>query len=318
MNYELGNLEIDLQKLQRFMESNALLYCVIFLLTFKIIIVAFSVNLPFNVFFADITKSALEAMANQTRQSVGLSTLKENPKLVQAARLKAEDMIKNEYFSHTSPTGVTPWYWFLRTGYNYKYAGENLAIGFFESTEVYNAWLNSPSHKANLINPDYKEMGTAVATGYGSNKAIVVVQLFGSEKTIITAQPAKTIKTVKQEDNPPAPVAKTPADAKEAKVLSQSIEAKIEPDLGLQAANPIYKTIGYLVYNYGKILDSVIFGASMVFICLLLALIFFSFNFNVEKKLVFRSIAILFLLGASAAIDKDVIISLIPHQLLIQ
>lgn len=317
MNYELGNLEIDLKKIQKVIESNVLLYCVFFLLALKITVIIFSVNLPFNVFFADITKNALETLANQTRQSLGLSTLKDNPKLSEAARLKAQDMIKNEYFSHISPTGITPWYWFLRTGYNYKYAGENLAIGFFESTEVYNAWLNSPSHKANLINPNYREIGTAVATGYGDNKAVVVVQLFGSEKISAATKPS-------------APVVKAPAvttevretEVKESeglkKVLSQSIEAKIEPDSGKWAEKPVYETISYFIYNYGKMLDSVIFGASMVFICLLLSLLFFNFNFNVEKKLVFRSVIILALFGVLNVINKEFFISIIPHQLLIQ
>ena len=182
MDYNLGELKFNLWFLRKIMESNILLGFVVLLLLLKIVLIGFSVNLPFNVFFADITKITLENLANQTRQSLGLGILASSLKLDQAARLKAEDMVKNQYFSHTSPTGVTPWFWFSQTDYNYKYAGENLAIGFFDSEEVYRAWLDSPSHKANLVNPNYREIGTAIASGFGQNKAVVVVQFFGKPK----------------------------------------------------------------------------------------------------------------------------------------
>lgn len=117
----------------RFLQSNALLYCVVLLLTLKIVAISISINFPQNIFFADITKSTLENFVNQTRQSLRLQPLSENKKLEQAAQLKAENMIQNQYFSHTSPSGVTPWFWFLKAGYSYRYAGENLAIGFYDS-----------------------------------------------------------------------------------------------------------------------------------------------------------------------------------------
>ncbi|MGD0577062.1 MAG: CAP domain-containing protein, partial [Candidatus Staskawiczbacteria bacterium] len=133
----------------RFLESKILLYCVVLLLMLKIAVVFVPINFPKNIFFADITQVALENFANQTRQSVGLQPLAESAKLDKAAQLKAQNMVANNYFAHTSPTGLTPWHWFLLVGYNYKYAGENLAIGFFDSDEVYKAWLNSPEHRAN-------------------------------------------------------------------------------------------------------------------------------------------------------------------------
>ncbi|MCX6723023.1 MAG: CAP domain-containing protein [Candidatus Staskawiczbacteria bacterium] len=113
----------------RFLQSNLLLYCVVLLLTLKIVVTLISINLPQNIFFADITKLVLQNSVNQTRQSSGLKPLIENQKLNQAAQLKAQNMVANNYFAHTSPTGVSPWFWFLKVGYNYKYAGENLAIG---------------------------------------------------------------------------------------------------------------------------------------------------------------------------------------------
>src|SRR3989344_3788824 len=128
-----------------FLQSSILLYVVIGLLLIKIISVGLFTPFFKNIFFADITKTALVNLLNQDRQNAGLGVLAENEKLNQAAMLKAQDMVKNGYFSHQSPQGITPWYWFGQAGYQYKYAGENLAVGFINSDEVFNAWFSSPS-----------------------------------------------------------------------------------------------------------------------------------------------------------------------------
>jgi len=90
----------------------------------------FLIGFPQNEFYADLTKSSLVDLTNRNRATFNLPPLKESPQLDAAAYLKALDMEKNGYFAHTSPTGITPWYWFDQVGYNYRYAGENLAIGF--------------------------------------------------------------------------------------------------------------------------------------------------------------------------------------------
>ena len=287
MDYSLGGeFNIKPESMQKLLESNILMYCVVLLLVLKIITIGISLNLPFNIFFADIAKVTLENLANQTRQSLGLGILVDSPKLDEAAQLKAEDMVKNGYFGHTSPSGITPWFWFLKTGYDYKYAGENLAIGFYDSAEVYNAWLNSPSHKENLLNPNYKEVGTAIIQGFGENKAIIVVQLFGSSKPAVAA-PAKNtaVKTM------PAQAAGTskPADIQEEngvpaeKVLSQSAEAEIKPLENIAKNNAFLELANYVVYNYNELMQNIIYGVSFVVIGALLSLIFFSFDFEIGK-----------------------------------
>ncbi|MGA2417811.1 MAG: CAP domain-containing protein [Candidatus Staskawiczbacteria bacterium] len=316
MNYSLPEIKFDVKFLQKFLQSNILLYCVVLLLALKIVTVFVSINIPQNIFFADITKATLENFVNQTRQSFGLQPLVDNQKLDQAAQLKAENMVANNYFAHTSPTGVTPWYWFLQAGYNYKYAGENLAIGFFDSEEVYNAWLNSPSHKANIVNPNYKEIGTAVLKGFGSNNAIVVVQEFGTVQQAplpvkqVAAQP-KTQPVVKT--NEPAPAAGT-----NEKVLSQSTESNVAiENAKTGSSNVYYKIMSSVLYDYDGWLQDVIYGVSLVVIGLLLALIFFNFNFEFKKELVFRSVLIVILLSLATLLNKEFIISIIPHQIII-
>lgn len=133
--------------------------------------------------FADISGNLIVEMTNQTRVKEGLNTLKVNPELSAAAAAKAEDMIKNGYFAHFSPTNVSPWFWIKQNGYNYKYAGENLAMNFGETDQVINGWLNSPTHKANLLNSRYQDIGVAVLSGQVNGQSrVVVVQMFGSPK----------------------------------------------------------------------------------------------------------------------------------------
>lgn len=130
---------------------------------------------------SEINKENIIQLVNQSRNNSGIESLVENENLVRAAREKAEDMIKNNYFSHNSPTGITPWYWLDKNGYDYKYAGENLALGFSLAEDEHQAWMESPSHRKNILNPNYKEIGVAVEKGEIDKKFVTIaVQMFGS------------------------------------------------------------------------------------------------------------------------------------------
>ncbi|MFA0783493.1 CAP domain-containing protein, partial [Fervidibacter sacchari] len=89
---------------------------------------------------------------NAERRERKLPPLSENPILNQSAYLKAKDILDKDYFSHFSPDGLSPWYWFKLSGYDYQFAGENLAIGFLDSKEVHDALMSSPTHKQNILN----------------------------------------------------------------------------------------------------------------------------------------------------------------------
>ncbi len=109
-----------------------------------------------------------------------MSPLQMNDLLSRAALLKAEDMLRRDYFSHRDPDGQMPWYWLDRVGYDYLFAGENLALNFNDSKKVMKAWLDSPSHRANLMNENYTEIGIGVAEGLFEGKEVVLaVQFFG-------------------------------------------------------------------------------------------------------------------------------------------
>lgn len=132
-------------------------------------------------FLAAVLPGVLTSLTNNDRVAVGLSTLKENELLKKAALLKAEDMAKRGYFAHTAPDGTTPWHWIEKVGYNYTYAGENLAVKFTDSKDVQEAWMKSPTHKANIVKPQFKEIGIATAQGlYKGEEVTFVVQYFAT------------------------------------------------------------------------------------------------------------------------------------------
>ena len=129
----------------------------------------------------NIVQSELIDLTNQERIKNGLKPLRENPNLSQAAAFKGKDMFENNYWAHISPSGMTPWNFFLKVDYNYEYAGENLAKDFATSAGVVNGWVTSASHRDNILSPNYQEIGMAVQNGVLLGKeTTLVVQFFGS------------------------------------------------------------------------------------------------------------------------------------------
>ncbi len=139
----------------------------------------------FNLQPGAILVSALGDLTNSERIGENLNPLKSNPLLDEAAQLKADDMVNNGYFSHVSPDGKTPWYWLDQVGYAYDYAGENLAVNFTESEEVTDAWMKSPTHRANIEKKQYTEMGSGIAAGiYKGKEAVFVVQEYANPRIV--------------------------------------------------------------------------------------------------------------------------------------
>lgn len=126
---------------------------------------------------------------NLKRKQNGSSLLFENALLSKAAQSKAEDMLANDYWAHYSPQGKSPWVFINQHGYKYTYAGENLARDFEDAKSVVEAWMNSPSHKNNLLDNNFKEIGVAVVSGkLGGKEGILVVQMFGASPSTPTGQ----------------------------------------------------------------------------------------------------------------------------------
>lgn len=141
---------------------------------------------------AAVVSAILVDLANVDRSTHGLANLTVNPKLVAVAQAKANDMAAKGYFSHVSPDGVEPWHWFRQEGYAYTFAGENLAVDFSDSGDVERAWMNSPTHRDNILNAKFTEIGIATAQGiYQGRATTFVVQVFAVpvNTTTVTAPP---------------------------------------------------------------------------------------------------------------------------------
>lgn len=133
----------------------------------------------------DINTADLIILTNEIRNIKGLNPLTENIKLQIAATSKAKHLIQHDYFSHNSPNGKQFSEWIIESGYNFQIVGENLAIGFESNKDVMKAWMDSPSHKENILNEKYNEIGLIVMQGDINGKLeTIIVQIFGSQPVL--------------------------------------------------------------------------------------------------------------------------------------
>ena len=107
-----------------------------------------------NAFEQEVVK-----LTNAERTKAGLKALQTDDKLMAAAREKSQDMQSKKYFSHTSPTFGSPFDRMKALGITYKSAGENIAQGQRSPQEVVQAWMDSPGHRANILNANYTHIG---------------------------------------------------------------------------------------------------------------------------------------------------------------
>ena len=144
-----------------------------------------------------ISAGELLTDTNVERSKDSLPELKLNDQLSHAAFLKAQDMFAHNYWAHTSPTGVTPWKWLGDSGYNYNMAGENLAKNYPTSQATVDAWMNSETHRANILNGKYQDIGFAVVDGMLDGRdATLVVAYYGSPATAAVVAGANDTKQV--------------------------------------------------------------------------------------------------------------------------
>lgn len=134
---------------------------------------------------SNVSADGLFEKTNAERKKLGLSALVINKELNQAALAKAQDMFADQYWAHTAPDGKQAWDFIKETKYTYRYAGENLARDFDSDVEVVEAWMNSPSHRENIINKEFTQMGLAVVTDtLRGFKTTLVVQMFAVPSSV--------------------------------------------------------------------------------------------------------------------------------------
>lgn len=166
---------------------------------------------------ANISPSEVIRLTNDKRIAAGLSPLSENGSLSGAALAKGNDMLAKGYWAHFAPDGTSPWKFFTDFGYRYRYAGENLARDFSNPGSAVEAWMNSPTHRDNILNAKYKEIGIGVVEGnLAGVDTTIIVQFFGATSDsapVIPVARAQTVATIapspKAVKLTPSPIAPT-------------------------------------------------------------------------------------------------------------
>lgn len=140
---------------------------------------------------------------NIERAKAGLKPLTLNQKLSNSAISKVDDMFQLQYFEHTSPSGKTAADLVRVEGYDFQSVGENLALGDFGNDQkLVQAWMNSPLHKKNILNPKFTEIGLAIAKGtYNGDTQWLAVQHFGRPSPVCEPVPVVFKNNVDEEKN---------------------------------------------------------------------------------------------------------------------
>ena len=146
---------------------------------------------------SDITPDNVNYLINQERIYYGLSPLKDDSRLDSAALQKSTDMISRNYFEHYA-YGLTPWDFIHNSQYDYSSASENLAMNFDTAEGMVNTWMQSPTHRANILNPNFTDSGIGIVKGASTNgnSDYVVTNMFGRQKPLISRIAVKTVKNI--------------------------------------------------------------------------------------------------------------------------
>jgi uncharacterized protein YkwD len=157
------------------------------------------VNKPASLAYAtEMSRSGLLSNTNTQRSNNGKASLAINDKLNASAQAKANDMVARNYWAHNTPDGQQPWIFFDAQGYAYTKAGENLATGYATTYDTIIGWMNSPTHRANMLDSTFTEVGFGFA-----NSANYIEG--NTNMTIIVAHYAKPVVASAVSPPPPAP-----------------------------------------------------------------------------------------------------------------
>lgn len=191
--------------------------------------------------------SGLLSATNSQRAANGQATLGLNAQLSSAAQAKANDMVARNYWSHNTPDGQEPWVFVDSAGYKYLKAGENLAYGFSDSDSTVTGWMNSPSHKANMLDSAFLEVGFGFANSAdfnGSGPETVVVAMYGKPQTLAaTAQPTPTPAPAAQPTAAPTTVAAQPSETATPQAPAEA-DKKPTEDIGFSTNTPGLEPVG--------------------------------------------------------------------------
>ncbi|HYE23112.1 MAG TPA: CAP domain-containing protein [Candidatus Paceibacterota bacterium] len=182
---------------------------------------------------ASVRAASVFSLSNEERKAEGVAQLSLNPLIMRAAQLKAEDMAEEAYYAHVSPDGETPMHWLDQVGYKYQYVGENLTANIMDEESVVSAWMGSPGHRRNLLDPKFSHMGIGVAEGtYKGKPALFVVQMLATPKPVAVPAAPKPVtvasKPVTPVKTPPAKPIATPTPLAPKPITENKVVAEVK------------------------------------------------------------------------------------------
>jgi uncharacterized protein YkwD len=145
----------------------------------SVFVLAMTVALAVSASAVEITTEAVVAEMNIHRAAAGLPPLRHDDRLLRAAESRMRDMEELAYWGHIAPDGRSPFDVIRPNGYEYRYAGENLAAGFETAEVLVQSWMESKGHRANILSPLYQDCGVSIidgaTTGRGTGRSVVVL-----------------------------------------------------------------------------------------------------------------------------------------------
>lgn len=225
-----------------------------------------------------ISDQELLILVNEQRINNGREPLKMNDRLSKAAQGKANHMLTNNYWAHFAPDDTTPWKFIVDSGYNYIYAGENLAKGFVNAQDAVTAWMNSSTHRDNILSDQYKDVGFAIVEGnLQGEDTVLIVEMFGQEKNQFLAAATADVSSIVDTPEP-----------EELSEASPSVNQTAEAPLLLGAANIETLNTGTKpqekLYQSKPLLDLFISAKSFSFIIIAVLLIAFILDLIIVSR----------------------------------
>lgn len=286
-------------------------------ITVKLFVTVFLfITYPTPAELSAIISANMVNLINESRVEAGIEPLQENVTLAKFAEIKGQDMITRDYFSHDTPEGKRPWQWIDRGEYDYVYAGENLAMDFNSAEVVHSAFLKSPSHRKNILNPKYKDVGIGVVTGeLNGHQTILLVEFFGTQRkdlsTLATAQAA-----MDNSIEPQTPPATEPEDIRTAGVTRDETNLFSQSNEGIIVVTT--------QQNPGKTLVDVVIEYSNIFFIAFLIFIFVSLALNIfvrikiqHTSVILQTVVVLALLIAMIIVKFHFVEQVAPHILIL-
>ncbi|MDX9893077.1 MAG: CAP domain-containing protein [Patescibacteria group bacterium] len=298
----------------KFLSSKNLLICTILAVIVKIMVSGFLFfAYPSQAELSAIISSNIISLINQSREEAGVEPLTENNLLANFASQKGADMINRDYFAHDTPEGKKPWQWINRGDYDYLYAGENLAMDFIDAETVHQAFMKSPSHRRNILNSKYQDVGIAVLQGdLNGRRTILLVEFFAAKKDQIAPLIAnrgldQTIVDVQNNK---------PNDIK------LGTTAGVSNELGAEVLSISTVSTTNQPSSVGRMIDLIITFSNVFFIGFLIFLsLSLVLNIIIKIKIqhpavIIQTLAVIALIAA-LAIVKFNFVENVPHQLII-